>query len=315
MRAPVQPASPVSVDPMDGSRHAPGPIVVPDATGPAPQTTSSWPARGRPRIGVDPRRRLGGFSQVRRALARGGREAVDRHGLWDDLVSTLRRHSVASALAGLDEPDRRVLTLAYLHGLSNREIAAELRVSVSTASHRIAVALGRLDDYLRRSGAWIASIALLLLALAARSASKVSRLSNAAARSGGLQPAAAVAAIGAASVVAVSLVLISPHSSQTASSPMPRVGTTHSVTDGQQSGPAVSRPSTVAPNVQSRRDGTRQGNASTTSSTQPSVKSHPGCGGNPTNAPPNVPVGPRGSDPDGAPVSHPTAGGCGPHAG
>jgi len=35
-----------------------------------------------------------------------------------------------------------------------------------------------------------------------------------------------------------------------------------------------------------------------------------GCGGNPTNAPPAVPVGPRAGHPSGAPVTHPSAGGC-----
>src|SRR5439155_1576805 len=35
-----------------------------------------------------------------------------------------------------------------------------------------------------------------------------------------------------------------------------------------------------------------------------------GCHGNPTSAPPPVPVGPRGDHPSGAPVTHPGPGGC-----
>jgi hypothetical protein len=37
---------------------------------------------------------------------------------------------------------------------------------------------------------------------------------------------------------------------------------------------------------------------------------HHGCGGNPTSAPPPVPVGSPGGHPTGAPVTHPGPGGC-----
>jgi hypothetical protein len=53
-----------------------------------------------------------------------------------------------------------VITLAYLEGRTNREIAAVLGVSITTARRRLWVALGRLEAYVSRSGVWLTAFLL-----------------------------------------------------------------------------------------------------------------------------------------------------------
>src|SRR5450759_5505455 len=61
----------------------------------------------------------------------------------------------------LSGDERRVITLAYLEGRTNREIAAILGVSVSTVRRRLWVALERLDAYISRTRTWLSAIVLL----------------------------------------------------------------------------------------------------------------------------------------------------------
>ena len=97
-------------------------------------------------------------------LAADGEELAGTHGAWGGLVSALQRHTVHGELAQLPKDDRQILSLAYLGGHTNQEIAAMLHVSVSTVGRRLSTALARLEESMRRAGVWISSIALLALA-------------------------------------------------------------------------------------------------------------------------------------------------------
>lgn len=53
-------------------------------------------------------------------------------------VEVLQRERLAEALAGLSEPQRTVISMAYFKGLSCSEIASELKVPIGTVKSRLA---------------------------------------------------------------------------------------------------------------------------------------------------------------------------------
>jgi len=58
------------------------------------------------------------------------------------------RQLVTQSLAGLPEPQRRVIELAYFGGLSHSEIAAELKEPLGTVKTRLRAAMEKLRDAL-----------------------------------------------------------------------------------------------------------------------------------------------------------------------
>src|SRR5262245_60727484 len=126
-------------------------------------TLRSW-LRGNNGHGSNRRRGRGRNSHARQLLAAdAGWLPGDRSG-WRGLVTALQRHSVLGALSALHRSDRQILTMAYLQGHTNVEIARILSVSVRTVSRRLGVALSRLEAHARNVGIWIASLLLVALA-------------------------------------------------------------------------------------------------------------------------------------------------------
>lgn len=123
-----------------------------------------WLTSGVHTLGVDRRRRAGSHSKVRELLVA---ERVSGGG-WSETAFALRRHTLHAALAQLSALERSVVSLAYLEGQTNRQIAAALGVSVTTVRRRLLKALARLEAYIAASGAWLASILLLGLSVFAR---------------------------------------------------------------------------------------------------------------------------------------------------
>jgi DNA-binding CsgD family transcriptional regulator len=134
--------------------------------------------------------------------------ATDRNGGWRELASALQRHTLHNALIHLDPVERQIVTLAYLQGRTNRQIAALMGVSVRTVSRRLSQALDHLDDYVRRTRGWIAST--LLVGLGYLSA-RAGRVANSAAASDWTHRVAATIAVGTVAV-SVGLVATSPDS-------------------------------------------------------------------------------------------------------
>jgi hypothetical protein len=265
----------------------------------------SWLVRGSRRFAVDPRRRFGRNGGARRLLANETETAPVRHGAWGGLVSALQRHTVHGELSQLSKEDRQILSMAYLYGHTNREIAQMLDVSVSTVRRRLSVALSRLDESMRRAGLWISAFALGALAL-------YNRL-NHSARGTRLAATLAAVAAGTATVATLGIVAVSPGVANGGATTERHMGPPAAVF-GRVGEPAGHVTSTT---IVTRTTGTTDPkHGSTTKRTSDADArgdaQSAACAGNPTSAPPDVPVASRGDHPTGAPVTHPGPGGCAP---
>lgn len=281
----------------------------------------SWLVSGIHLFVVDPRRRFGGHGHSKELLVIGDREGQGASDHLHRLAAALHRHTLRGGLERLNPEERRLITLAYLEGRTNRQIASAMGVSVSTVRRRLGAALERLDAYISRSGPWLSAVVILAASYVAGHAAKVGRSASGFAGSADrahklaatlTASAMTMAAIGMLGVTSDSA--IPEKSAPTVASPfiIPAVASTQEV----GSGPRI--PQTVAP-AQARTfvvvvkvRGDRPEPVATVAAPPPTVTGHAnhGCGGNPTSAPPPVPVGSKDSHPSRAPVTHPTAGGC-----
>lgn len=268
------------------------------------------------RFMADPRRRFGRHAEARRLLAEDvGQASSTRPGVWDGLLAALRRHTIQASIASLVADERQVLHMAYVEGRTNREIAAILSISRSTVRRRIVLGLANLDSQIRRAGTWASTVLLLLLAsvvVRARILGHPVSALRATPAGNAILTTAAVAVAGAVVFGAVVSNQSAAAGDHGASRSLPNV------TAGAPLWVAALPPSTTTTDV-GRPSEPPLGN--TASSGTAAGTSHlanglldPGCDGNPTNAPPATPVGPRGANGSKqSPVTHPHAGGCGPH--
>ena len=275
----------------------------------------SWLSSGMHSFAIDPRRRRGDHGRARQLLAEDRRSRSAASGAWQSLASALDRHTVRSGMSELSPDERRVITLAYLEGRTNREIAAILGVSVSTARRRLWAALKRLDAYISRTGTWLSTFLFIAAAYLLYRPSRLAR--SIAGSSDWSQKLVSTVAL-AATVSAVGLAAVSPDSIGPGKSPaapraqamaaapivalvVPGGGVTRvaplpsiSIVAADVTPPAVGKVLHLAVPV------------------PPLPVSLPGthgrgCGGNPTSAAPGVPVGRHSG---GSPVTHPGKGGC-----
>ena len=263
----------------------------------------TWLRTGARGFVVDPRRRLGKHGGARKMLATDGEVESSQHGGWSGLVSALQRHTVHGELAQLSKDDRQILSLAYLSGHTNREIAAMLQVSVSTVSRRLSGALARLEESMRRAGVWITTLALLGLAAYERLAQYV--------RNNRWPSTVALVAAGTATTVAITFVAAPPAASSAKPATVPRTAQVHILPPAAL--PAVVTVSNQVVTVILDKL-TAKGLADKPTkqdATQTGVTGSRICGGNPTSAPPPIPVGSLGAHPTGPPVTVPGPGGCG----
>jgi len=208
---------------------------------------------------------------------------------------------VGGALSELDPQHRRVITLAYLEGQSNRQIAATLGVSVATARRRLWKALERLEMYVSAAGAWLAAL------LVGFSVYVLSRLAKVTESADTAQRVAATVTVGVLAAAAVGVVTVIPsttvprHALPKAAAPL-APGLQVIVPTA-----SISAPQGIvqAPDEQVLGNAKKDATAAPT----PGGGSTNGCHGNLTGAPPAVPVGPRGAHPAGPPVN-PLTGGC-----
>jgi len=271
---------------------------------PQPETMRAWLVKGTHRFTVDPRRRFGRHAEARRLLAADDEVTNGHSGAWGGLVSALQRHTVHSELARLPKQDRQILSLAYVHGHTNREIAAMLQVSVRTVGRRMTLALARLEESARRAGAWASALVLLGLAAYSRWV--------ATARSGRWPSGLAMAAAGTVTVVAVGVSVATPAPTEATQGPAPVVAMPIQVplpADHTFSTTVGTVGVTVAADTKPAKGHAGDGPAH--AANQAPVTASRICGGNPTDAPPVTPVGPRGAGPHTPPVTTPPRGGCG----
>ena len=268
----------------------------------------SWLVSGIHVFVVDPRRRFGRHGRTRELLVverPAQHEASER---WQTLAAALHRHTVRDGLARLSAAERRIITLAYLEGHTNREIAAMLGVSVSTVRRRLLIALEHLDTFLRRSGAWLAALALAALAYVNGHLARGARWAASPATGDRAHLVAATLTVAALGVAAVGFVTLDRPASPRAHTPIAVRPSVHMT--GLPSFP--SGPLTVAAAIlpHPAAAAATAGGATGTALNVVHVQSTSGCQGKPTNAPPPRPVGSRLHHPTGPPVTHPGPGGC-----
>ena len=262
----------------------------------------TWLRTGARGFVVDPRRRLGKHGGARKMLAADGENGSGRTGGWQGLVAALQRHTVHGELAQLSNDDRHILSLAYLSGHTNREIAAMMQVSVRTVSRRLSSALARFEESLRKTGVWIVSALLFALAGYERLASFL--------RHNRWSSTAALVAAGTAATVAVTLVVAPPAmSGAKPSTGSPQVHSLRLLPPGEQ--PSAVVVSNLPLNLSVIQTIEKAIGSLKQDVPDPVVTATRICHGNPTSAAPPTPVGPRGTGPHRPPVTLPGPGGCG----
>ena len=208
----------------------------------------SWLARGIHTFGIDSRR-LGGRGHARRVLGEDRRSGLPAGG-WRDLASALQRHALHNALTRLSAAERQIVSLAYLEGRTNRQIATSLGVSVSTVRRRLWFALEHLDEYVRRTGTWVSSILLLGLVYVIDRSTRLGRFANPAAGTDWPHKLAAAVAVGAVAAAGVGLVATNLHSSTAKHAPPPATGRLIQSLPGT-TGSSVLTPLPLAPDTSS----------------------------------------------------------------
>lgn len=277
----------------------------------------SWLVGGMHVFAVDSRRRFGGHGRARLLLLDDMPARVGSSEHWQALGSALRRHTVSGGLAHLSPEERKVVTLAYIGGLTNREIGAALGVSVSTVRRRLQTALERLERYMSRTGTWLSVIVLTAAGYVLGGGARIGRSAAGIASTGGPDRLAAMVVAGGVTAAALGMVAINSDST-TLAPESPPASTAQSMPSPMWSfqlprrGPAA--PGTAVAAVHRKNggsraeDGTKQGAGVAVSPMAGHLRLSQGCDGNPTNVPTGSPTG----HPSGALVTHPTAGGCGP---
>ncbi len=258
----------------------------------------SWLASGAQM--VDRRRRFGGHGRTRKLLVVDPAARPNASERWHSTTSALQRHTVGGALSELEPEHRRVITMAYLEGQTNRQIAATLGVSVTTARRRLWAALERLEKYVSAAGAWLAA---LLVGFSAYVLSRLAKLTESAATA---QRVAATVTVGALAAAAVGVITIMPSTSAPQNaSPKAAVPAASGL---QVIFPAAN---IIVPRGVEQPDQQVLGNAVKKKAAAATGASHSsnGCHGNVTGAPPSMPVAGRGFHPVGPPVK-PLTGGC-----
>ncbi|HET7467804.1 MAG TPA: RNA polymerase sigma factor [Candidatus Dormibacteraeota bacterium] len=280
-----------------------------DANGHEPlDSIRSWLASGAQV--VDRRRRFGRHGTAKRLLVVDPASRPNGSERWHTTTSALQRHTIGGALSEIDPEHRRVITLAYLEGRTNREIATTLGVSVTTARRRLLAALERLETIVSAAGAWLVGV---LVGFAIYVLARLARLTDSADK---MQRVAATVTVGALAAAAVGVVTYMPSSSgphhgvPAPPAALAPLGTNLIVSNVADAPGGTLTPDTPvgggekAPKSHDK-DSTPSGQAASGGAANPGAN---GCHGNPTGAPPGTPIGYNGHL--GPPVNPPGRGGC-----
>jgi RNA polymerase sigma factor (sigma-70 family) len=110
----------------------------------------TWLMTGSRATPVDRRRVRGAHRGLKKILSQGAAGEDDQAKPWKDFSGAMVRHAVDEALNQLPPDHKEVLKLAYFGGLSNREIAERLGLSVRAVQRRLNQALAYISDNLER---------------------------------------------------------------------------------------------------------------------------------------------------------------------
>jgi predicted DNA-binding protein (UPF0251 family) len=98
--------------------------------------------------GVDRRRVRGAHRGLKKILVEGMTNGGEHPKPWKDFSGAMVRQAVNEAMNQLPPDHKEVVKLAYFGGLSNREIAQDLGLSVGGVQRRLRLALARVSDHI-----------------------------------------------------------------------------------------------------------------------------------------------------------------------
>jgi len=116
----------------------------------ANDTWRTWLMTGVRRNGVDRRRVRGAHLGIKKMLVEGMQVRSDKPYTWKDFSDAMVRQSVGEAMRELPYRDAQLVKLAYFGGMSNREIAVDMRMAESTVERRLRRALDTISRYIER---------------------------------------------------------------------------------------------------------------------------------------------------------------------
>jgi len=130
---------------------------------PPGDTWRSWLMTGSRGTSADRRRVRGAHRGLKKILTEGMANGGEHTQPWKDFSGAMVRQAVNEALHQLPPDHEQVVKLAYFGGLSNREIAQHLGLSVGGVQRRLRQALARVSDHIEhgRAGGRRAFIALM----------------------------------------------------------------------------------------------------------------------------------------------------------
>jgi predicted DNA-binding protein (UPF0251 family) len=177
-------------DPSDDPRHSVG----------GAESWRSWLMSGSSGRVADPRRAIGSHRGLKRMLIEGVPNGGPYPESWRHFSGAMVRLAINDALNALPSEETRVVWLAYFAGLSNKEIARQLDLSVAAVQRRLKRALAGIAEHIERGR----SIALgwMLMVVGGRTTTSPHRVSSPLA-DGVRTMAAMTAGVAAAAVLAV----------------------------------------------------------------------------------------------------------------
>jgi RNA polymerase sigma factor (sigma-70 family) len=113
----------------------------------------TWLMTGARRTPIDRRRMRGAHKGLKKMLIEGMGGEDERPHAWKDFSGAMIRHAVDDAMHSLPSEDKRVVTLAYFGGLSNREIADEVGLTEATVQRRLRRALATISEHIQHGRA------------------------------------------------------------------------------------------------------------------------------------------------------------------
>ncbi len=113
----------------------------------------TWLMTGTQGASADRRRVRGAHRGLKKILIEGMTSGGERSRPWQDFSGAMVRQAVNEALNQLPPDHKQVVRLAYFGGLSNREIAQHLGLSVGGVQRRLRLALARVSDHVEHGRA------------------------------------------------------------------------------------------------------------------------------------------------------------------
>ncbi len=140
---------------MIGQEPEAPPVKEQEAEAPAQPATASdswrtWLLTGARRPPIDRHRIHGAHRGLKEMLVEGTHNGGDRQQPWKDFSSAMVRQAVDEAVNALPDEQKQVVKLAYFGGLTNREIAQRLGLTVGGVRRRLREALDTMGAYVER---------------------------------------------------------------------------------------------------------------------------------------------------------------------